>query len=88
MALLAAARGKKPELGYATDFVDVAMRGVLPELARRGIKVVTNAGGINPRGCADALAALAREQGVELQDRGGRGRRRQRPIDAVACRRR
>jgi len=67
MALLAAARSKKPELGYATDFVDVAMRAVLPELARRGIKVVTNAGGINPRGCADALAALAREQGVELR---------------------
>ncbi|SFV12406.1 acyclic terpene utilization AtuA family protein [Pseudoduganella namucuonensis] len=67
MAILASARGKKPELGYATDFVDVAMRSVLAEVARRGIKVVTNAGGINPRGCADALARLARDMGVDLK---------------------
>src|SRR5450631_2991092 len=40
MAILAAARAKKPELGYATDFVDIAMKSVLAEVARRGIKVV------------------------------------------------
>jgi hypothetical protein len=66
MAILASARSKKPELGYATDFVDVAMRSVLPELGRRGVKVVSNAGGINPQGCADALARLADELGVPL----------------------
>ncbi|HEU5293309.1 MAG TPA: acyclic terpene utilization AtuA family protein [Burkholderiaceae bacterium] len=59
MSILAAARAKKPELGYATDFVDSAMRQVLPEVMRRGIKVIANAGGINPRGCAAALGALA-----------------------------
>src|SRR5262245_23363033 len=59
MSILAAARAKKPELGYATDFVDSAMKQVLPEVMRRGIKVIANAGGINPRGCAAALAALA-----------------------------
>jgi len=64
MAILAAARDKKPELGYATDFVDIAMRGVLPDLQKRGIKVVSNAGGVNPRACADALLTLAREMGV------------------------
>ncbi|WP_394777887.1 acyclic terpene utilization AtuA family protein [Undibacterium sp.] len=67
MAILASARSKKPEMGYATDFVDIAMKSVLPEIARRGIKVVANAGGINPRGCADALAALAQEMGVSLK---------------------
>ncbi len=64
MAILAAARSKKPELGYATDFVDIAMKAVLPEVLRRGIKVVANAGGINPQGCADALQALASSLGV------------------------
>jgi hypothetical protein len=64
MAILAALRVKKPELGYATDFVDVAMKAVLPEVMRRGIKVVANAGGINPRGCAEALRALAATQGL------------------------
>ena len=64
MAILAAMRAKKPELGYATDFVDVAMKAVLPEVMRRGIKVVANAGGINPRACAEALRALAAAQGL------------------------
>lgn len=67
MAILASARNKKPELGYATDFVEIAMKSVLPEVARRGIKVVANAGGINPRGCADALARLAGEMGITLK---------------------
>ncbi|RJF95461.1 acyclic terpene utilization AtuA family protein [Noviherbaspirillum saxi] len=66
MAILASARAKKPELGYATDFIDVAMKSVLPEVAKRGIKVVTNAGGINPRGCADALARMAQDMGISL----------------------
>ncbi|AVS65275.1 terpene utilization protein AtuA [Paracidovorax avenae] len=64
MALLAAARAKKPDMGYATDFVDTAMRDVLPEVLRRGIKVIANAGGIHPRGCADALRALAASMGL------------------------
>ena len=67
MAILASARAKKPEMGYATDFVDIAMKSVVAEVRRRGIKVISNAGGINPQGCADALAALARAEGVELR---------------------
>lgn len=64
MAIMAAARIKKPEMGYATDFVDVAMKAVLPEVMKRGIKVVANAGGINPGGCAAALQALADALGL------------------------
>jgi hypothetical protein len=64
MAILAAVRAKKPELGYATDFVDSAMKQVLPEVMRRGIKVIANAGGINPQGCAEALKALAESMGL------------------------
>jgi hypothetical protein len=64
MAILVAARSKKPELGYATDFVDIAMKAVLPEVMKQGIKVVANAGGINPQGCADALQAVATSLGL------------------------
>jgi hypothetical protein len=64
MSLLAAARARKPEMGYATDFVDVAMKLVLPDVMRRGIKVVANAGGINPHGCAQALRVLADSMGL------------------------
>ena len=65
MAILAAARAKQPEMGYATDFVDIAMKSVLPEVMKRGIKVVANAGGINPQACAAALQALAASQGLQ-----------------------
>ncbi len=67
MSILAAARLKKSEMGYATDFVSVAMKAVLKDVVARGIRVVSNAGGVNPQGCADALAALAAQQGVELK---------------------
>jgi hypothetical protein len=67
MSILASARAKYPEMGYATDFVDIAMRPVLAEVKRQGIKVVSNAGGINPHGCAAALKALAESQGIALR---------------------
>ena len=67
MSILASARAKNPELGYATDFVDIAMKPVLAEIQRQGIKVVSNAGGINPHGCAAALRAVAEAQGITLR---------------------
>jgi hypothetical protein len=67
MSILAAARGKNQELGYATDFVQVTMKAILRDVAAQGIRVVSNAGGVNPQACADALAALAAEQGVALK---------------------
>ena len=67
MSILAAARAKKPELGYATDFVDVTMRAIVRDVANQGIRVISNAGGVNPQACAEALRAVAREQGVDVQ---------------------
>ncbi len=64
MAILAAARLKKPELGYATDFVDSAMKSVLADVMAKGIKVIANAGGIHPEGCAQALRAMAQGMGL------------------------
>ena len=65
MAILAGARAKNPHMGYATDFVDVAMRAVLPAVMRKGIKVIANAGGIHPQACADALRAVADGLGLK-----------------------
>ncbi len=56
MALLARAKARKPEGGYVADAVDTLVP-LLPEIRSRGVKVITNAGGLNPRGCAEALAA-------------------------------
>lgn len=55
---------KDPSKGYATDFVDF-IRQVLPELKSRGVRVLTNAGGLNPHACREQILELARELGVE-----------------------
>jgi hypothetical protein len=67
MAILAAAQRKNPEAGFATDFVDPVMRQVLPEVVKRGIKVITNAGGIHPQACARALTKVADELGLQVR---------------------
>jgi hypothetical protein len=67
MAILARARAKDARLGYATDFVDPTLRETLPEIARRGIRVVSNAGGVNPLACGEAIRALVSELGLDLK---------------------
>ncbi|MBE7366722.1 acyclic terpene utilization AtuA family protein [Ramlibacter pallidus] len=67
MSILAAARARDPQMGYATDFVAVTMKSVLHDVAAKGIRVISNAGGVNPQACARALEALAAEQGVHLK---------------------
>ena len=67
MSILAAARGKNPELGYATDFVQVTMKSILKDVVARNIRVISNAGGVNPQACAKAIEALAAEQGVSVK---------------------
>ena len=66
LSLLARARRKRPELGYTPDFIDAVMRPLAAEIAARGIKVIANAGGVNPRACAAALRAVLGELGVPL----------------------
>ncbi len=66
MSLLARARQKDPEAGYPADFV-AYLKPHLAELKRRGIRVVSNAGGVNPRGCKRALEAAGAALGVPLR---------------------
>ncbi|HEV8623396.1 MAG TPA: acyclic terpene utilization AtuA family protein [Acidimicrobiia bacterium] len=63
MAILQKQRQRKPEAGYATDFV-AQLRDVLPTCVERGIKVISNAGGVNPLACKAAVERLADELGV------------------------
>ncbi len=67
MSILAAARAKNPELGYATDFVSVTMKAVLHDVVAKKIRVISNAGGVNPQACAQAIRALAAEQGLQVK---------------------
>jgi len=67
MSIMAKARQRDPAMGYATDFVSTAMADILRDVVDQGVKVITNAGGINPTSCAAALRALAEEQGLSLR---------------------
>ncbi|WP_420991550.1 acyclic terpene utilization AtuA family protein [Cupriavidus sp. 30B13] len=64
MSILARARAKDPALGYATDFVQAAMAPHLGQILARGIRVIANAGGLNPQACRAALLAAAAKQGL------------------------
>ena len=59
MAILYKAKSKKPEAGYAVTFLK-QMEGIMGTCLDKGIKVVVNAGGLNPSGLADALTAVAK----------------------------
>jgi hypothetical protein len=65
MVILHRQRARNPNAGFAYDFVQ-QLRRALPVIAERGITVIANAGGINPHGCAQAVAALCAELGVTL----------------------
>ena len=67
MSILARARLKEPSLGYATDFVSDAMAPNIKAIAERNIKVLSNAGGVNPAACAARLRAAMDEAGVDLK---------------------
>ena len=68
MSIMQKQRSRDPTAGYARDFVPLMQR-IFPACAERGIRVVTNAGGVNPVECAGAVAEAGRRAGV-----GGRAR--------------
>ena len=63
MSIMQKQKSRDPSLGYAKDFVPL-MERLLPELVRRRVKVTTNAGGVNPLACAEAIAQVGRRLGL------------------------
>jgi len=64
MAILARAKAKNPVLGYATDFVDPVMSSLFARSGKPMPRIVTNAGGMNPKACRDALMSVAGKLGL------------------------
>ena len=65
MSILAGAKLKKKELGHATDFVKM-ISPYLKEIKEKGIKIISNAGGINLHSCQEAIKKICQEAGIDL----------------------
>ncbi|XP_077401505.1 uncharacterized protein LOC144035593 [Vanacampus margaritifer] len=67
MSLLTAAKAKAPNLGYAPDFVQAALAPSIHDIHRKGVRVVSNAGGVNPLACAAAIQEVVKKAGLDLK---------------------
>uniref|UniRef100_A0AAR2IV65 Uncharacterized protein n=1 Tax=Pygocentrus nattereri TaxID=42514 RepID=A0AAR2IV65_PYGNA len=67
MSLLTAAKTKMPNMGYAPDFVLAAISPFIKHISQKGIRVVSNAGGVNPLACASAIQEVVQKAGLDLK---------------------
>ena len=67
MSILARARSNDETLGYATDFVTAMVQPNLQAIADSGVKLISNAGGVNPQACAQAITKCIDEAGLNLK---------------------
>lgn len=66
MSALGQLRAARPDQGYARDFTEWIWKDNLRELKAQGVRIVTNAGGLNPRACRARMEALAAEAGLSF----------------------
>ena len=67
MSIMARARAKDPEKGYAIDFVSSVLKLNLQQIANQKIKILSNAGGVNPEACAKAIRELVADLKLDLK---------------------
>ena len=64
MSIMQKLKGRDPSKGYATDFVALLDR-ILPKAVEKSVKIVANAGGVNPHACKDAVLEVIKKHGLE-----------------------
>lgn len=67
MSIMARARLKDADKGYAPDFVSATLKPNLKKIAKQGVRVLSNAGGVNPKACGRAVQKLVSEMGLDLK---------------------
>ncbi|HMV49495.1 MAG TPA: acyclic terpene utilization AtuA family protein, partial [Blastocatellia bacterium] len=66
MSIMQKMRARDPNAGYARDFLTVVAR-TLPKCLNENIKIVANAGGVNPQACVAGLAEVVKKLGLSGQ---------------------
>ncbi|MBW7887290.1 MAG: DUF1446 domain-containing protein [Bacteroidetes bacterium] len=64
MSILQKQKLKDPKLGYAKDLIPL-FDEILPDIVQKGIKVITNGGGVNPLACRDAIFEVAKKHQIK-----------------------
>ena len=67
MSIMAQAKAKDTNRGYATDFIDHVLKPNLEEIAKNKVKVISNAGGINPEECGRIVRSILKEKKLDLK---------------------
>ena len=67
LSIMARARSKDATGGYASDFISAVMAPSLKKIAEKGVKILSNAGGVNPKACAQKLRDAIKAQGLSLK---------------------
>ena len=64
MSILQKQKMKNPDWGYALDFVGVVSQ-LLGDIKEKDIKIISNAGGVNPLACKDEIISIAKQKGIQ-----------------------
>lgn len=67
MSILARLKARSPDQGHATDFISHVMTPLAQDIATKGIRIITNAGGLNPLACRSALQTVLKAAGLDLK---------------------
>jgi len=67
MSIMARARAKDSNQGYAIDFVSSVLKLNLRQISEQKVKILSNAGGVNPEACAEAIRELIADQKLNLK---------------------
>lgn len=67
MSIMARSKAKDASAGYAKDFISSVLQPNLTKISQSGVRLVSNAGGLNPEACGAAARALIKELGLDLK---------------------